>query len=251
MPSTHAMVGVAIPFAMLYYTYGVYEYNLPLALVFAVIWCVLVGFSRLYLGMHSALDIAVGIVGAIVILFCIIPLVDMLDCLLLAHPWSVPGLNIVGVGLCLAYPRLKVWSTARGDTTQVMAVFSGIYQGLWYMSKTTTPEMATAAIASAPTGWSAVLAAVGRQVFGVVILMILLESLKKGVIYVSATLQGMDPKDPTCKQHLSVELPYKYIGYYVPSFCAGYVMPVCFQYLGCHRGNFLVEVLTHSHHFGL
>nr|QNL15293.1 sphingosine-1-phosphate phosphatase 1 [Littorina littorea] len=145
MPSTHAMVGVVIPFGMLYYTYGVYEYNFFLGLILASIWCVLVSFSRLYLGMHSVLDILVGIVGAFVIMICCIPFVNMVDCLLVAHPWCFPALNIVGIGLCLAYPELKMWSTARGDTTQVMAVFSGIYQGLWYMgiAVTTSPRFTT------------------------------------------------------------------------------------------------------------
>ena len=143
-----------------------------------------------------------------------------------------------------------MWSTARGDTTQVMAVFSGIYQGLWYLGSVTTPEMAAAAALTAPTGWAAVAAAFGRQLM-VVVLVVILESLKKIVIYVMATLLQLDPRDPKCKQHLGVELPYKYIGYYVPSFCAGYAMPVLFQYLGWHRKDFLTESLTYSPYFNL
>lgn len=196
-------------------------------------------------------DILVGIVWAAIIMVCCIPFVDMVDCLLIAHPWCFPGLNLVGIGLCLAYPELKMWSTARGDTTQVVAVFSGIYQGLWYMGQHITPEMAEAAAQSAHTGWAALAAAIGCQVLGVGVLVALLEGLKKCVIYVMATLLGMDPHDPASKQHLGVELPYKYIGYFTPSFCAGYVMPAVFHYLGWHRRNFLLEILHHAHYFGL
>lgn len=251
MPSTHAMVGVVIPFGLLYYTYGYYEYNLILGTLVAVVWCVLVSFSRLYLGMHSVLDILVGIVCAFIIMAVCIPFVDMIDCLLIAHPWCFPVFNLVCIGLCLAYPELKVWSTARGDTTQVLAVFSGIYQGLWYTGQVTTPEMAAAAALSAHTGWASVVVGFGRQLLGVVVLVVVLESLKKGVIFIMATLLGLDPHDPASKQHLWVELPYKYIGYFTPSFCASYFMPRLFQYLGWHRRNYLLEILNYSHYFGL
>ena len=192
-----------------------------------------------------------GVVWAGIIMICCIPFVDMVDCLLIAHPWCFPGLNVVGIGLCLAYPELKMWSTARGDTTQVIAVFSGVYQGLWYMGQVTTPEMAEAAALSAHTGWAALAAAIGCQVLGVAVLVTLLQTLKKCVIYVVATLLGMDPHDPASKRHLGVELPYKYIGYFTPCFCASYAMPALFLYLGWHRRNFLLEIHNHSHYFGL
>jgi len=81
MPSTHAMVGIALPFSMLIFTVHRYEvrnrfqtrlvsavnprvfeliifhlkYSLWYGVAFAVCWCALVCGSRLYLGMHSAL----------------------------------------------------------------------------------------------------------------------------------------------------------------------------------------------------
>lgn len=55
MPSTHAMVGVSIPFSILLYTMNRYQYNIPVGLFIAVIWCAVVCVSRLYLGMHTVL----------------------------------------------------------------------------------------------------------------------------------------------------------------------------------------------------
>ncbi|XP_062552595.1 sphingosine-1-phosphate phosphatase 2-like [Armigeres subalbatus] len=55
MPSTHAMVSVAIPFSVLIYTHDRYIYSLPAGLAFATIWCAVICFSRVYLGMHSVL----------------------------------------------------------------------------------------------------------------------------------------------------------------------------------------------------
>lgn len=55
MPSTHAMVGVSIPFSVLLYTMNRYQYDLPLGLTIAVLWCTVICVSRLYLGMHTVL----------------------------------------------------------------------------------------------------------------------------------------------------------------------------------------------------
>lgn len=55
MPSTHAMVGASIPFSILLYTMNRYQYNFPVGLAIAVIWCSVVCLSRLYLGMHTVL----------------------------------------------------------------------------------------------------------------------------------------------------------------------------------------------------
>lgn len=54
-PSTHAMVGVSIPFSILLYTMNRYEYNIGMGFAAAVVWCTVVCLSRLYLGMHSVL----------------------------------------------------------------------------------------------------------------------------------------------------------------------------------------------------
>lgn len=55
MPSTHAMVGVSIPFSVLLYTMDRYQYPVHWGLMIAVSWCTLICVSRIYLGMHSVL----------------------------------------------------------------------------------------------------------------------------------------------------------------------------------------------------
>jgi hypothetical protein len=197
-------------------------------------------------------DLLAGVVLALVLMAVTTPFVELLDCLLIAHPWCFPGLNLLGLGLCLAYPDLKEWSTARGDTTQVISVFSGIYQGMWYMGQVTSMEMAEEAAASALTGWQGILgAALFRLVLGMVVCVTLLQVGKKLVVYVAATFCGLDPSDPKTKQYFPVELTYKYISYFVPSFACGYFMPLIYQLVGLHRAGYLLEIHRHSHHFGL
>lgn len=55
MPSTHAMVGVSIPFSVLIYTINRYQYDVHIGLYIAIAWCALICISRLYLGMHTVL----------------------------------------------------------------------------------------------------------------------------------------------------------------------------------------------------
>lgn len=55
MPSTHAMVGVSIPFSVLLYTIDRYQYYTYVGLAVAVFWCSIICVSRLYLGMHTVL----------------------------------------------------------------------------------------------------------------------------------------------------------------------------------------------------
>ena len=53
MPSTHSMVGLAVPSSILFFTVGRYLYPFHWWASVALVWCVLVCTSRLYLGVHS------------------------------------------------------------------------------------------------------------------------------------------------------------------------------------------------------
>lgn len=55
MPSTHAMVSIAMPFASVIYTLERYEYSAIIGIGIACCFTLLVSISRIYLGMHSIL----------------------------------------------------------------------------------------------------------------------------------------------------------------------------------------------------
>merc|ERR1712127_578528 len=79
MPSTHAMVGLAVPLASIFFSMNRYDFPLlPWCLV-ALSWCSLVCCSRLYLGMHSVADIVAGLVTTPFILVLLLPLVSSCD----------------------------------------------------------------------------------------------------------------------------------------------------------------------------
>lgn len=126
MPSTHAMSGTAIPFALFYMTHGRWKYPLPLGLCVAVGWCVLVCVSRIYMGMHSVLDVLAGVLYSSLILLLFLPLLDCIDSFIELSAWA--PLVVLGVPLTLAVLsfRLDAWSTSRGDTAQILGTGAGI-----------------------------------------------------------------------------------------------------------------------------
>ncbi|CAG2114434.1 unnamed protein product, partial [Medioppia subpectinata] len=126
MPSTHAMVGSALPVSLVIFTLNRYEYSLWVGIVFAIFWCVLVCGSRLYLGMHSVIDIIAGLLLTAFLMIIIIPLVDAIDQFHLTSPYS-PFITIpLIVFLATVYPKSDRWSPARGDTCIIMGAGSGI-----------------------------------------------------------------------------------------------------------------------------
>ncbi|XP_013142811.1 PREDICTED: sphingosine-1-phosphate phosphatase 2-like [Papilio polytes] len=131
MPSTHAMVGVSIPFSVLLYTMDRYRYPAHWGLLIAVAWCTLICVSRVYLGMHSVLDIAGGLVLAGALLVPLIPLVDWLDGVLLTAPYAPALVLAVSVLLVVYHPHADKWTPTRGDTTMIVSVCAGILTGSW------------------------------------------------------------------------------------------------------------------------
>lgn len=126
MPSTHAMVGLAVPTASIFFTYNRFDYYLTPCLVGAASWCFLVCCSRLYLGMHSVADILVGLILTPPLLLIILPLVDHFDRPLVTSPWA-PILPLVFAALAIRhYPGSDRWTPARGDTTASIGVTVGV-----------------------------------------------------------------------------------------------------------------------------
>ena len=116
MPSTHAMVGFALPFSVFIFTQSRYVYPLWLGFALASAWCLLVCGSRLYLGMHTVLDVIAGVLLSATILFSLAPVIDLIDEFSLAN-LTAPFLSFAIVSLMsIYYPKSDRWSPARGDT---------------------------------------------------------------------------------------------------------------------------------------
>merc|ERR1719431_2370896 len=131
MPSTHAMIGLAVPTSAVIFTMAKYQYPLMVGVSIASTWCILVCCSRMYLGMHSLADILAGLVLSSFLLLGVVPFVDYADSFLLCSPLS-PAITMTSSLLCVwLYPGSDRWTPARGDTTAAMGSYLGVHLGSW------------------------------------------------------------------------------------------------------------------------
>ncbi|KAL1139844.1 hypothetical protein AAG570_006821 [Ranatra chinensis] len=251
MPSTHAMVGISIPFSVIVYTYGRYQYSVPLGIAFATAWCTVICLSRLYLGMHTVLDIIVGVLLALSLMVPLVPLVDALDIYILTSYWSPILLIILSISVLYFYPKGDMWTPTRGDTTLVISVCVGIHIGAWtnyqlgQMTEATTPppytiiwpsyEMLGLSLLRTVLGFSSIVAtrAICKSASYATVCFLL--RLNSAEIRRTAHTCQFSPKS-------TVEICYKYITYLLLGFNTLYLLPNAFKLLHIERPTFYTEI---------
>jgi len=129
LPSTHAMVALALPFSALHM---LQDPQLRLSLFpVALLWTGLISLSRLYLGVHSFTDVYAGLLlGVAITCFHVLAGVSI-DAFVLARPDFPVVASASLVLLLYLYPAPKKWTNAYGDTTAILAAGIGILVGNW------------------------------------------------------------------------------------------------------------------------
>jgi len=251
MPSTHAMVSLAVPAASLFFTVGRYDYHVLPWVVGAVCWCLLVSVSRVYLGMHSVADVLAGLAITPPLLLLILPLVEHTDHWLVTSSWS-PLLSLsLSLLAVYFYPGSDRWTPARGDTTASLGTYIGclfahwltFHQGLMCTRPGQLPHpilwpSATPVALSYRTATLLVLRiAIGFLVF------LVTRALGKPLVYSAACkvlkrdpakLQAQE-RDVTNRDKLLAELTHKYLTYLACGFNAILVVPAILWLLGVGR----------------
>uniref|UniRef100_A0A8C2L9H2 Sphingosine-1-phosphate phosphatase 1 n=1 Tax=Cyprinus carpio TaxID=7962 RepID=A0A8C2L9H2_CYPCA len=252
MPSTHAMSGTAIPLCLFLLTYRRWEYPLLLGLSLAISWCVLVCSSRIYMGMHSILryqqsdgelcsftleftDIIAGFLFSLLILLVFSPVLDIIDTFNRMHPYAPLIIISLHVGLGLFSFTLDTWSTSRGDTAQILGSGAGIalashinyHLGL-------LPDPPALALPLQPPSFT--LSLIGlclvRFLLGVIILLATRAVMKALTIPLVCWLFGIPSNDVRkARQHMEVELPYRYIVYGTVGLNALFLVPFLFAHV--------------------
>lgn len=251
MPSTHAMVGVCMPFSVLLYTMDRYIYPVHWGILIAVSWCTLICVSRVYLGMHSVLDIAAGLLLASFLLFILIPAVDRLDGFLLT--WECAPVLVITLSILVIvfHPNADKWTPTRGDTTMIVSVCAGILTGSWtnyrlgnmtaddrgppYRIIWPSVEMLGCTILRTTLGFCGVLAtrAIGKSVSYAFICAL----LGKDKNELRNSEDSLDNKNK-----VTVELCYKYFTYAMVGFNTTFVFPNVFSLLSINRPTYYTEV---------
>lgn len=251
MPSTHAMVGVSIPFSVLLYTMDRYQYPVHWGTLVAISWCTLICVSRVYLGMHSVLDIAAGLLLASSMLVFLIPVVDWLDPILVTYPLSPIFVLAISISAIVFYPNADKWTPTRGDTTMVVSVCAGVLIGSW-----TNYQLGNVVASESGPPYEVIWPSV--QMWGHTILRTVLglcgvvatRAQAKSLSYavVCAMLgkdknQLRDSEDSLDnKNKIIVELCYKYFTYGMIGFNTTYVLPNVFDLLKINRPTYYTEI---------
>lgn len=245
MPSTHAIVGSAVPLAIIFFTSSRYVYPVWIGVLIAATLCTTVCLSRVYLGMHSVLDIIAGLTLVAVLLPLVIPLVDAVDTFFLKHEVGGVCLMACGVLLCLCYPSGDRWTPARGDTFVILGSAVGLNLGGWMNYQLGIIRGPPAANPPYPVIWpgsTMILQTVIRQCLGLILVIISKTTTKKLIAYGRTKLQLKDERLGNNNTGISTELVTKYFTYTVVGFTVTHIIPNVFRSLGIQRPMFHTEI---------
>lgn len=250
MPSTHAMVAVSIPFSVLIYTMDRYQYPVIVGVTIAILWCTLICVSRIYLGMHSILDIIAGLVLTFVLMVPLIPLVDYLDRLILESVYSPIFIFGISIALIIFYPDSGRWTPTRGDTTLTVSVTAGIQIGAWitYQMGNMVPPALPPPYEIIWPSYTQLGCIMLRTVLGMCCVMAT-RAIGKSVSYgFVCALLGRDKNELRNsenslqnKHKIIVELSYKYFTYGMIGLITQYIVPNVFKLLEIGRPDFYTE----------
>ena len=82
------MVACGLPLALVLLSHARYAIDLPLALGLATLFCLWVCCSRLYLGMHSLLDVTAGVLYGLIVLAAFAPALEPIDSFVMGCEWA-------------------------------------------------------------------------------------------------------------------------------------------------------------------
>ncbi|XP_008396081.1 sphingosine-1-phosphate phosphatase 1-like [Poecilia reticulata] len=235
MPSTHAMTGTAIPFCLFMLTYGRWEYTFLFGFSVALSWSLLVCVSRIYMGMHSVLEVITGFLYSLLVLAFFQLTLEKIDNYYMANHYAPLVIVLSHVSLGLVAFSLDSWSTSRGDTAQALGTGAGTALAShvnYQLGLLQDPPLSSLPLTLPPITTGLVLRSVLRFVIGVAVLLATRMTMKAVTIPFLCRLFGLPPDDVRrARQQMKVELPYRYIVYSVVGFICVSFVPVLFWIL--------------------
>uniref|UniRef100_A0A3P8RLL0 Sphingosine-1-phosphate phosphatase 1 n=1 Tax=Amphiprion percula TaxID=161767 RepID=A0A3P8RLL0_AMPPE len=235
MPSTHAMTGTAIPFCLFMLTYGRWQYPFLLGFSVALSWSVLVCVSRVYMGMHSVLEVITGFLYTLLILAFFQPVLDKIDNYYMTDHYAPLVIIVSHVSLGLVAFSLDSWSTSRGDTAQALGTGAGAALAThvnYQLGLLLDVPLSSLPLTLPPLDVSMVLRSLLRFFIGVAVILVTRMVMKATTIPFLCRLFGLPSDDVRqARQHMRVELPYRYIVYSVVGFVCVSFVPLLFRIL--------------------
>eukprot|EP00794_Sanderia_malayensis_P019821 gene19821-21761_t len=236
MPSTHAIVGSIVPFSLVFFSYGRYEYPWQAGLAFFIFWCGLVCLSRIYMGVHSFQDIVGGLCVAVMVIAICLPFLADGSEYMLQNPFTGIYLFLGSAGLVIMYPSCDKWTRARGDTTRILCGGTGALIAGWvtfYVDKTPIPdpyEGAPYTLLPSSFNFTVSVFTISLLRFVIGIMIIIPVKLIFSFVIKKILKLFVPNSEETLDKKLFVELTYIFFTYTAVGFAAVYVAPLTFNY---------------------
>lgn len=131
MPSTHALGGL-LPFTIILALGRRGEAISWHWWIGATAYLVCVSLSRLYLGVHSVLDIASSIVLGTPVILMFHFSGEAFEQVVFFHPYSIALHIVMTILFVVAVPRAAPWTASYGTSTQIFGLFIGLASSMWY-----------------------------------------------------------------------------------------------------------------------
>lgn len=185
-----------------------------------------------------------GVIYALLVLVIVIPFLEPIDTFLITSNYGPLVALTVGFAMCYYYPSLKQWSTARGDTTIITGTVVGfsvgayLSHGLGLLARPAEPPLYDIQFPNA-LGYLHVLV---RTPIGILMFFACRYILKRSLLRVICSLNGLDWRDPASKKLKAVELPYYYLSYFVLGVDIAFLSPVIFRLLNIERDYTYTEL---------
>lgn len=147
-------------------------------------------------------------------------------------------LIIIGLHLALGIFSftLDTWSTSRGDTAEILGSGAGIACGshaAYNLGLLLDPSPHKLPLASPPFTATLLGKAILRVAIGMIFVMMVRDIMKKITIPLACKLFSIPCDDVRqARQHMEVELPYRYITYGMVGFSITYLVPCVFSFIG-------------------
>lgn len=180
-------------------------------------------------------EVITGFLYTLLILAFFQPTLDSIDRFYMSGHWAPLVILVSHVGLGLVAFSLDSWSTSRGDTAQALATGAGVALGTYFNYQ--LGLLADVPLASLPLtvphiSGSLVVLSVLRFLVGVAVLLATRMLMKAVTVPFLCRVSGL-PADNVrlARQHMRVELPYRYLVYTAVGFCCVSVVPLLFRVL--------------------
>lgn len=236
-PSTHSMVACGLPLSLVLLSYGRYNIDLTFSLCMSTVFCLWVCTSRMYLGMHSLLDVTAGVLYGLVVLFIFAPTLEPIDNFIMnfeSAPWILFPLGLL---ICYAYPTVKRWSTTRSDTAIVVGTVVGFSIGcalnnyIGLLHKPDKPPLYDIRYPDAIGYFEVVV----RTLLGMLVLVMTRQAFKPLIKYILCKVLFLNPGCVDSMRKKRIEITSNYMTYLILGFNVTFTSPYIFRLLHIER----------------